>query len=447
MTKTFKLSENLRRTIARVFLPILTVWLIAMPSQSYAVAPLALVPVVAIAAAADATLAGAGAAVAINAGMTAATGLITTMAAYFILTYPDGSQHRVPTTTDPTKQVPAPVAPSTATSTQTTGFLFVNWGGSKCSGGQVNYSGTDPAAACAALTAGTCSPANYAAGNFVTPYSFYCPALGNNLDAVTSQACPLGYSGIPCLIVDARAAAPDNKCDFGRSGGGFAMITDPDCAKNLNVKGNTDGSLDFTGKDANGRPVTVLFQPTAAGGTAVGISVQGADAAGNTVNTNLNLNVNPQGVIDGATQTQTTPSGAPASSPAVNPATGTTPATTTTPSTDYARQGEAAAATAPVTAELVKLNANYAPVTPIDPTVPLNADVPTFGNVFDNLFGFRLPQHTSACPTPTLTLTGLGMGIYTLDSHCNLLNSNYAPLRTSMIIVYLLSALFIVLRA
>lgn len=446
MTKTFKLSENLRRNIARFFLPILTVWLIVMPSQSYAVV-LAVVPVVAIAAAADATLAGAGSVVAINAGMTAATGLITTMAAYFLLTYPDGSEHRIPTTTDPSKQVLPPVAPSSVNSVTNWEFFVPN-----ATTGLDIVSNT-PEGVCAA-GGGTYLGFSGGSNNYC---NFPCAVniagctgsiSGRSvLKRPSTNSCPAGYSGNPCALVDARAAAPDNKCDFGRSGGGFSMITDPDCAKNLNVKSNADGSLDFTGKDKYGRPVTVHFQPTPAGGTAVGITAQAADAAGNTVNTNLNLNVNPAGLIDGANQTQTTPSGAPATSPAVNPATGTTPTTNPASPTDYARQGEAAAATVPVTAELQKLNANFTTVPTTDPLVPLSTDVPTFGSTFNNLTRFKLPGHFSACPTPSFNLSNMGMGVYTLDSHCNLLNGNSAPIRNSMIIVFLLSALFIVLRA
>lgn len=446
MIKTFKFSENLRRNIARFFLPILTVWFIVTPSQSYAIAPFVVAGVVAAdsAAAAAATTLAAGA---YDVTATAAVTLIGASLLFFDIGNGFGDKIRIPTTSDPAKQVPAPVAPSSAAPVPSFDYFVYNALG----GGGI--ASKTPLGACQAV-----------GGNVVTYVSGfpYCDGIptayfypGSTGSAVYSRtvlakpsttfACPVGYSGNPCLLVDPRAASPDNNCDLARTSTSFTVIADPDCAVHSNIHSNPDGSVSFNGANSNKQPFSISFNPTASGGTNVNTTTQGSDAAGNSVNTNLNIQLNPQGVVTSATQTQTLPSGAPSPNPAVNP--NTTPATTITPATDYARQGEAAAATVPVTNELQKLNSNFTTVSTTDPLVPLSTDVPTFGTTFNNLFGFRLPLHASACPTPTLTLTGLGMGVYTLDSHCNLLNSNSAPIRTSMIIVFLLSALFIVLRA
>jgi hypothetical protein len=57
---------------------------------------------------------------------------------------------------------------------------------------------------------------------------------------------------------------------------------------------------------------------------------------------------------------------------------------------------------------------------------------------------FNLPGHASECPRPTFTAFDR---MYTFDAHCALLDAHTAALRAAMLLVFGISAIFIVLRA
>jgi len=106
---------------------------------------------------------------------------------------------------------------------------------------------------------------------------------------------------------------------------------------------------------------------------------------------------------------------------------------------DYARQGEAQAA-----AQLLK------------PFLENSVDVPDpyitetqftdsfFKETFKDLLSWQLPNHTSMCPTSSFSFNGQS---FTIDSHCQLINDHWSVFQTVMSVVYVLLAMFIVLRA
>jgi hypothetical protein len=77
-----------------------------------------------------------------------------------------------------------------------------------------------------------------------------------------------------------------------------------------------------------------------------------------------------------------------------------------------------------------------------DPT--LDNAMPGFGDTFDSLIGFSLPPHASECPTGSFEFAG---SVYVLDSHCQLILDQWGLLQSAMAVVWVLAALFIVLRA
>ena len=83
-----------------------------------------------------------------------------------------------------------------------------------------------------------------------------------------------------------------------------------------------------------------------------------------------------------------------------------------------------------------------------------NVDDPTFDEskfndayfkgVFSDLLSWELPGHSSECPTSSFDWMGT---TYVIDAHCDLLNAHRSELSTAMVLVFTLSALFIVLKA
>lgn len=67
-----------------------------------------------------------------------------------------------------------------------------------------------------------------------------------------------------------------------------------------------------------------------------------------------------------------------------------------------------------------------------------------FDGTFDNLLGWRLPPHTSQCPTASFRLWG---NPYVVDSHCAIYQNQAATLSAIMAAVWVVLALFVVLKA
>lgn len=85
---------------------------------------------------------------------------------------------------------------------------------------------------------------------------------------------------------------------------------------------------------------------------------------------------------------------------------------------------------------------------PDDPTARTGADVKGVSvdgsGVFTGLRGWQFPGHFSQCPTSSFAWNG---NIYTFDAHCQLVTDHFAMFNGVMVLVFSISALFIVLRA
>lgn len=66
------------------------------------------------------------------------------------------------------------------------------------------------------------------------------------------------------------------------------------------------------------------------------------------------------------------------------------------------------------------------------------------GTAFADLMHWRLPEHSSVCPTGSFALFGK---VVTLDAHCSMVDDIRSNFRLVMSIVFALAALFIVLKA
>lgn len=115
---------------------------------------------------------------------------------------------------------------------------------------------------------------------------------------------------------------------------------------------------------------------------------------------------------------------------------------------DYARQGEAAAAASSLTPKLDQLHTDLTKIEalPADPALPTSSQFEDsfFKGVFDALKAWRLPAHSSACPTSSFQALG---STYSFSAHCDLINGHWNELSSVMTVVWSLLALWIVLRA
>lgn len=113
----------------------------------------------------------------------------------------------------------------------------------------------------------------------------------------------------------------------------------------------------------------------------------------------------------------------------------TPPASIQFPS-DYARQGEAQAAADSIKARLENTQDINDPVMP--------SEFAHFGDTFNNLLGWQLPSHNSQCPTSSFQFLD---NTYVIDTHCQLINDHFDLFRSVMAVVFVLLALFVVMRA
>ncbi len=132
--------------------------------------------------------------------------------------------------------------------------------------------------------------------------------------------------------------------------------------------------------------------------------------------------------------------------------------TTTTPGTgmewpsDYARQHEAGQAADRVIEELrdVKKFTVFEKLlswfeTEDVPTLPQSDDYEeTLRGEFEGLLTWRLPDHSSECPTPTFHIFDQA---HVMDSHCFLLEQNRGLIALILQAMFTISALFVVLGA
>ena len=451
-----------------------------MPSRSYAIVPLVAMGFTAV------TSAGVTFTAADIAGLAIAAGGLAAIA-YMEITAPDGSAIAIPVAAP---VVPAPDAAPTVLPT-TNGLCRPSIGTTStvqaaCSYvlnldyanhpngrylGTVTSTGDPLPAACnPSANIGTCFyETHYVDGSGSTnnTYTIYSSTT-SNLGSLTCSQSP-GYVlvGSNCVLSDARVAVDDNRQDyFFDNSLGYRPYPGDQIGTIEGIQGTTNASGDtisFIGSN-NGKPssVSVVAQP--GGGVLITQSTQEQDAAGTSYVRNNSITFDASGAIggnsgysnSGSLDTNTiTPAGgatvveAPPGAISANPTSPAESSPIVFPS-DYARQGEAAAAAVPITTKLDTLHGDLSnTIATIDPVLPVAGDMPGWGNTFTNLLSWQLPAHTSTCPTPELDLSGvLGSGnTYVMNSHCALVQDNFAAFNAAMTVVWSMLALFIVLRA
>lgn len=442
--------------VARLLLPFVAVWLCVMPSRSYALLPL---PVALVlyggSASAGGTAVGSGA---------AGWGLLLGLGFAFIgLSDSNGDQVRLPLTSDPADAVPAPEAAPTAPSE--TGYIWTveKW----------PYAPGNTTSTSSALDACTQMAANDKAGRLALSISWWWvitgvsvapdKCLGYSSDSPNSgyplsgylvasgpTTCPAGYSNVGgvCQLTDARVVTPDNNCDYSRSGSALAQLSDPDCGGGAQLPDcNVDGSVCIqTGTDpVTGRPRTIEIRTNPDGGST--IIQRDESLVGNvTVTDSTTVTIGPSGTVDsvagnttsGPLPTSGEPTGAPVQ-----------PVTVNFPS-DYARTGEAQTAANTLAPKLDTIHSDLSVTqTVADPLTLGASDMPDWGATFGALNSWTVPAHSSACPAPSVDLSGVfGVGsVYAFDAHCQLVADHYNALQAAMMVVWSLLALFVVLRA
>lgn len=405
----------------------------------------------------------------------AATGAITALMgaymAYVSMTDSSGNGVRVPVTAAAQSPIPAPVA-SITQSPVTTWRYDAYFGGAHGYGSSPDAAANDWITTYAAggykllsVSETSWSLCGYGGATAGTPQAeANCAIFVYNNQPMYKSAngtsCPAGYvlNGSSCDLVDARAAVADKNTDYARSGTTLspASANDADAGTNP-VKGVVSASgYEVAGTNAQGQPLQVVITPLASGGSQIKITNQGADLAGNTVATAKTITIDSSGQVQSVSQAQTSTALSidPATQTATTSATGST-ANNPTVSTvqfpsDYARTGEAASAANTITPKLDTLHHDLSDTAPVsDPLEPTAAEMPGWGDAFNNLLGWSLPGHVSNCPTGQLDLSGvLGAGhVYAFDAHCQLVDDNFDQLRAAMMVVWSVAALFLLLRA
>lgn len=319
-------------------------------------------------------------------------------------------------------------------------------------------------------------------------YGLYSGPLGTANPNATGTApahnpnptCPsgYGYSSSQCTLSDARQVTPDGRVDYSRNGTTLQPASSNDIDKNgqtVPVKSNSDGSLTWTGKNAAGQITAGSVRPLADGGSyinyyedqgngTVKVYSQGWDATGANF---TNVSSYTPGRLAYNTGTGAT-TVEPVDTSVANP-NGTAQVNTLSPTvviggtgaaapsvpiqfpSDYARQGEAQASTTPLATKLDTLHTDLSASSPppTDPTVPVSTQFSDsyFKDTFSNLLAWNLPSHSGVCPTWQFDLSAYNLGNHTWDTHCTLAEQFRSQLSAIMIVVWILTAMFIVLGA
>ena len=314
-----------------------------------------------------------------------------------------------------------------------------------------------------------CKPGTCSGGS--TPFSL---SPNGQILRTTQSTCPTGYSvfGSSCKLNEPlKVPVPnDGKKIVPRVGN--TIKPDPRDTDPLppGVTFPDDNTLKYTDPD-NGETVTVNFQSSGAGT----VTHTYANSSGNTNSDTFNLSA-PDSSTGAVTVTGT--------SQTVYPGTGTGTGTTPLPPgtggggtgesiqfpNDYARQGEAQSAAnsintkldnkfATLSEKLDKSNENLTKINdtltkadglPADLLVPPASDFENsfFKGTFTSLLAWRLPSHTPECPKAVFDYTLFGTPFHlVMDAQCTIAEQVRSLLSTMMIVVFTLSALFIVMGA
>lgn len=273
----------------------------------------------------------------------------------------------------------------------------------------------------------------------------------------SALACSAGYtlSGSTCNLTAPRQAVPDQKQDYGRTGTAFTPFADVDVpaySGKLSSSANPNDTLTFGGQSSAGQPRIVSVQALSSGGSDIKVQTQKTDSVNRTYLETTQYTTDSSGVVVSASSSTTaqqlqadvagnsyTVTNAPASS--FNPSgSGSGGSAAVQFPGDYSRQGEAAAAIAPINDKLT----NSTDIA--DPSLPESQQFGDafFKDTFGGLLGWRLPSHASTCPTPGFNYNGQA---FVINAHCQLIADHWSALQAVMTVVWVMLALFLVLRA
>lgn len=436
------MNSKLRRIAAGLLVPLVLVWSVLAPRQAYAFFPVAVIGVPVITGVGGGTYALAG-----LAGLIGLTGLMLTLEDLA------GNKANIPLGPNPQNQPKPPKADPNAEATMAyCGRWYV------LEGGVANYLAGEY---CSSNGVGVAQAAcANGGGEYVESRSACATAtkLYPNWGTSNKTSCPSGYTQVldKCVLNNPRQAAKDKACDMAYSNGAFGFYDDADCApaadgKKLQPYIRGPNVMAY-GQNSNGQPLLFEVQP---GQDEWKIKThQQSDTPTETLVKTDTYTVDPKtGAITGASSSTspgsiTGPSGG--TVPATYPGTPTPtdPKVNTDPTkkadiqfpSDYARQGEAGAAADKIKTAIEDVTKPSDELD--DPSSPDWAD--PWGDSFNGLRGWSMPGHSSQCPVGSFDWDGR---IYTIDSHCRLVVDHWGALSASMTAVWLVAALFIVLRA
>lgn len=269
--------------------------------------------------------------------------------------------------------------------------------------------------------------------------------------------CPAGYQSQAgsCILVNARQVADDKICDMLVSNGQFATADDMNCGASADGSKVApmlrDGKVIAYGTNSSGQPL--MWEVTPGAQTFTVKEMTQIQTATQTQVKTTTATVDAATATVTAVSTQTAPGSIASPSASASPTTlpqGETVSPVNTPTvtqdstkpidlqwpSDYARTGEAKTAADSIT-DLLK------PATEVnDPTVPDWAD--HWGATFNPLKAWSMPGHSSQCPVAGFGWNGV---TYTIDSHCQLITDHWSALQTASVVVWVISALWILLGA
>lgn len=276
------------------------------------------------------------------AGLSALVGLIGLTGLYLLLQDESGNKARIPLTSKPESQPPAPAAPATADSTQVikynggTGTLFDSRADA-CAAAYAQHQQMNPA------------PDNYSYDGITdyqtcryklkyVPNDAYSTYVNLTIGEVGQPTCPKGYNlngQNQCVLVNPRQSADDKTCDMLLSGGQFATADDMNCGATTDPNKLQpmvrDGKAVAYGKNnTTGQPLIFTVAPNNTVESPDYVTVKVQEQVQTDANTQVKtttIQVNPDtGTIVGV-QTQTSPGSV------ISPGTQTQPTANTPTST------------------------------------------------------------------------------------------------------------------
>ncbi|MES1983230.1 MAG: virulence factor TspB C-terminal domain-related protein [Pseudomonadota bacterium] len=309
--------------IARLMLPLFTLFTIMTP---YRVVQAVVIPFPAVPLAVEAVTQ-AGAVVAMSNPLALGTVLALGVIAYFVLRDSSKSSDlaKIPAGKAAGNAIAAPTAPGSTSQIPGARKWFVNTG---CLGG-VTHTGFSTGAAAFTDYVQTINTVSACTGNGAYKYSV-CDAEQSTVTysynggpqvachsptgvffSQEPTTCPSGYamSGNSCTLTNAYQANPNASVDFNRSGETFGQPAGAPTKKGgiaplTTTTSTSNDTIYQSGKDANGNPMAVSLQATAAG-TTLNVQTQKTDANGNSYVSNNAYNFDPAGVPLGTTQNAT----------------------------------------------------------------------------------------------------------------------------------------------